>query len=200
MRKDYQKWWRDRKIDWKISYQDTFDHPHRTMISDILAKWKWFSLLEVGCGGGANLKHIVMRFPYKQIGGIDINKDAIELCKQTFNGAFLRVGSIEDIPMSDKSTDITLSDMTLLYVKDIHKAIEEIKRVTRHYVILCELHSFKKCGIIKLWLKSGYRAHNYKKLLEKHGFYDVEIVKIPKEVWDGKPQIEFGYIITAKKI
>ena len=196
--KCHSTWWRNRKIDWKKSYLDTWNHPHRYMISQLLGKIPWISLLEVGCGPGPNLANIIINHKGKQVGGIDLNEDAIKLAKETFKGAFLKVGSVEDIMMSDNSSDVILTDMTLIYVGRINQAIKEIKRVARRYIILCELHSPSFYDRIKLKLESGYYAYDYKKLLTKYGFYDITLIKIPKEVWDSKHQISFGYIIMAK--
>lgn len=196
--KTHSKYWEERKIDWNQSYLSTWNHPHRDMIADILGRMKWHSLFEIGCGPGPNLVNIIKRYPNKMVGGVDVNADAIKLANETFGGGIFKVGSLDDIMMSDKSTDVILSDMALIYISDINKAIKEIKRIGRHYVVLCELHSenwFKR-----LWLKlrSGYHAYNYKTLLKKHDFEDITTIKIPPEVWDGKPQRPFGYIILAR--
>lgn len=196
--KDHSRYWQERRIDWKVSYLDTWNHPHREMISWALTKYNWISLIEVGVGGGANLVNICKHFKGKQLGGIDVNADAIELTKKTFGGGYFKIGTVEDIMMSDDSADVVLSDMTLIYVSNIDKAIGEIKRIARSHIILCELHSSRLYDRIKLKWTSGYHAYNYKKLLEKHGFEDIEFTKIPPEVWDGRPQKPFGYIITAK--
>lgn len=198
--KNHKKYWEDRKIDWKTSYFDTWNHPHRYMISGILKKLQWDSLFEVGCGAGANFANILSQFRGKvmHLGGNDVNADAIEFAEKQFAGAFLKVGTAEDIMMSDNSTDIIISDMTLIYVKDINKALKEIKRVARSYILLCELHSESFYGRMKERWRSGYYVRNYKKLLTKHGFTNIQFIKIPKEAWDGKPQVPFGYIILAK--
>ena len=196
--KEHSNYWRTRKIDWKTSYLDTWSHPHRNMISQILSRFNWISLIEVGMGGGANLINISKHLKGKQLGGIDVNQDAVDLVMKTFNGGHFKIGSVDDIMMSDDSADVVLSDMTLIYVSNINKAISEIKRIARRYVVLCELHSASLYDRIKLKWTSGYHAYDYKKLLEKHGFEDIQLIKIPPEVWDGKPQKPFGYIIIAK--
>lgn len=198
--KQHSKWWQDRKIDWKTSYTDTWNHPHRDMISYLLGKIRWYSLMEVGCGSGPNLLNILKKYPGKQLGGIDINPDAVKLAQETFAGGFFKVGSADDIMMSDNSMDVVLTDMTLIYIgpRKINKVIKELKRVSRHYVVLCELHSDSIFDRIRLRLGSGYNAYNYEKLLKKHGFNDITLIKIPPEVWDGKPQKPYGFIILAR--
>ncbi|GAG52540.1 unnamed protein product, partial [marine sediment metagenome] len=181
------------------AYHDTWKHPHRNEISMILKQFHWISLLEVGCGGGANMVNILKHHKGKQVGGIDVSPDAIAFCESIFDGAFLKVGSVEDIMMSDSSTDIVLSDMTMIYVDKPSKAIKEIKRVARQYVLFCELHTESWYSKMKLKLSSGYNAHNYKKLLKKHGFEDIRLVKFGPETWPGgNPQKDYGYFIFAR--
>lgn len=197
------KWWTNRKIDWKTDYLDTWNHPHRNVISAILATFSWLSLIEIGCGSGANLINILKKFTGKkmQLGGVDVNPEAIELAKKTFTDGLFKVCQGNDVMLSDKSTDVVLTDMTLIYVgpTKIDSYIEELKRIGRNHVVLCEFHStnpFKR-----LWLKvySGYNAHNYKKLLEKHGFYDISSYKLAPADWpEGTYQKDFGYIFIAR--
>jgi len=197
----HKKYWKDRKIDWKTSYLDTWNHPHRKLIIAALRGFHWVSLMEVGVGGGANLYNILKNFKGKQIGGIDVNKDAIELAQKTFNGGLFKVNSADDIMLSDNSTDVMLSDMTLIYVSplQIMSYLKEIKRVARNYIVLCEFHSDSWWNRLALKINTGYNAHNYRKLLTKLGFYDIFTYKLKEEDWPGgNPQKTFAYLIIAK--
>jgi ubiquinone/menaquinone biosynthesis C-methylase UbiE len=198
--KKHTQYWQNRIMDWDKDYLSSWNHPHRQFLSILLTRFPWMSLLEVGCASGPNLLNIVKNFQGKQVGGIDISEDAIDLAKKTFQGAFLKVGSVEDIMMSDNSTDVVLSDMALIYVSNPNKAIKEIKRVTRKYVLFSELHSESWYGRMRLRLTSGYHAHNYKKLLTKHGFYNLEFIKMTEKMWPGgNPQKDYGYFILGQK-
>lgn len=198
--KKHEKYWKDRKIDWQKDYLSTWNHPHRQMISALLTRFDWGALYEVGCGGGANLVNIVKHFEGKHVGGCDVNADAIELAKNTFAGAHFNISSAEDLMMSDNSTDVILSDMCLIYIKNPKKALQEMHRTTRHYLILSEFHSESWFQRMKLRFTSGYYAHNYKKLLDKYGFCDVELIKMNEKMWPGgNPQKQYGYFILARK-
>jgi len=197
----WKNWWINRKLDWKVSYLDNWDHPHRYLISALLSRLQWISLIEIGCGAGANLMNIIKNLPGKQVGGVDVNSEAIALAEKTFKHGVFKVGSAEDIMMSDKSTDVVLSDMCLIYVgsKKIKKYLLEMKRIARKYVVLCEFHSDNLWNKLALKINSGYNAYNYKKLLTKLGFYDVMLTKVPTESWPGgDPQRTFAYLIVAK--
>lgn len=199
--KQHKTWWKDRKIDWQKDYLATWNHPHRELISRVLASFNWISLWEVGCGPGANLVRLIKDgASNKQLGGSDVNPEAIKLAQKTFKGGKFHVESVEDMLLSDEAVDVILSDATLIYIGPfkIKKAIKEIIRIARNRLVLCEFHSE---NWLKRWifrLRTGYNAYNYRKLLEDAGCYDISILKIPKAFWDGTPWTEFGYIITCK--
>ena len=196
----HKKYWIHRQIDWQKDYSSTWNHPHRFLISGILKTFNWVSLFEIGCGSGANLINIVKSFQGKtiQLGGSDINPEAIRVAQETLKGAVLKVGSGDDVIMSDDSADVVLTDAFLIYVgpREIDNYIREIKRITRSYVVLCEFHSTSLYDRIKLKWKSGYNAYNYIKLLQKHGFYDIVLYPIPEKLWPGDTYPSF--IVKAR--
>ena len=189
-------YWAKRK-GW-AEYQDTADHPHRHFISHILKKLNWLSLMEIGCGSGPNLINIARSISNKQLGGVDINPEAIELCQKTFKGGHFKVGDARDMLMTDKSTDIILSDSLLMYIgpRRITRYLKESARVCRNNVVLYEFHSTS--FLKRTWLRifSGRHAYNYKRRLEKLGFYDIITIKAPKFEEDN--DYEFRYLIVAK--
>ncbi len=205
---DHIKYWSERKIDWVQSYFNP-DHPHRQLIVDEFTKLKQAaSVLELGCASGANIYRLMKAHPRIGGGGTDISKDAIDTArmlrdeKRIFpQNTMFEVGGAEKIFLSDHSVDVVLTDMCLIYLgpSRIKTALKEIARVGRDSVIFCEFHStnpFKRLG---LKLASGYNAYNYPKLLEKAGYYNVEVRKLTEKDWPGgEPQKTFGYIITAR--
>lgn len=194
----HKKYWKDRQIDWKQAYF-TPDHVHRDLIIKALSHMSFGSVLEIGCGAGANLYNIKRHFPLVEVGGIDISKDAIDMCNKLMpDAAVFEVASADKMFLQDKSSDVVLSDACLIYIDPLHinKVIKEIKRVSRKYVLFVEFHSPRWWNRFVLRLLDGYNAYNYKTLLEKHGFYGVEIYKIKDKEWPGWGG--FGYVIAAK--
>lgn len=197
---DQKKYWEERKIDWDAHYLATWTHPHRGLITAVLRMFPWVSLWEVGCGPGANLKRIVTELQGRQLGGSDVNADAIELAKKTFKGGMFHVEAADDLLLSDGAVDVILSDATLIYTapKDIDKTLKEMVRATRNNIVLCELHEKSWWKRLRLRWKTGYNAYDYRDKLEKAGCYDIQMFKIPTECWPGTPWEKWGYIITAK--
>ena len=193
----WSKWWAKRPIDWGKEYF-TPDHLHRNIIVAILKSIPWFSLFEVGCGAGANLAKIIHHIPGKQLGGVDINPEAIKVASEKMTGGHFKVGNMDDILMSDNSVDVVLTDMSLIYAGKIDKVLGEIKRIARNYIVLCELSSSKWYERWWIFLTSGLHMYNYPKLLQKYGFYNIIAYKIPKEAWSSDKQIRYGYVLLAK--
>lgn len=199
---NHEKYWKERKIDWDAHYLSTWNHPHRHLISEVLGTFYWVSLIELGVGGGANLKNILTYFKgkkYSQVGGTDINPDAIAFCQKTFNHGVFQVCSLDDLHLSDKASDVSLTDMSLIYIgpTKINKVLNEMKRITRNSILLCEFHSTKWWERLYVKLKTGYNTYNYKQLLEAQGFYDIITYKLPAKVWPGGLQEKYGYLIKA---
>lgn len=199
---NHKKYWKNRVIDWNTSYFQTANHPHRWLITEWLKTFRWQSLWEIGVGGGANIYAVLKQFPGSRLGGNDINPDAIEFCKKTFKGGIFEVSSCEDMLLSNKSCDVILSDVTLIYVNPfkIRKVLRELKRIARHRVVLVEFHSNKWYRRLWLRLTSGYWGYDYKELLKKEGFYDILKFKIDSKFYPGASKIhdEFAYLISAR--
>lgn len=209
------RYWQNRQIDWRQSYFDTWNHPHRFLLIEKLKKMKWNRLFEVGCASGPNLYLIYQNFPERHLAGVDINKDAVKTAHEVLNNKiYVGLQEAENLYVGDNGTDVILTDMCLIYLgpKRIHNALKEMIRSTKKYLMFCELHSsnpFKQWG---LRLSTGYNAYNYIKILSMYGLHSIEIDKIPVQCWPknwpiqnpedrlgGEPQKTFGYIITAKK-
>ena len=197
--KKHKAYWQNRKINWEQDYLSTWNHPHRGLITLVLKSFDWYSLWEVGVGGGANLARIVREIPNKQLGGSDINPEAIETCRRVFNGGRFHVEPSEDLLLSDNSVDVMLSDAHLIYYGPfkIKKVLKEMIRATRNQIVLCEYEeqSFWK----RLWLRwtTGYHAHDYRKLLEDMGCYGIQSFPIPEQYWGGNWS-KYGRIIVAQ--
>lgn len=192
-------YWRGRTYGWE-EYIKTWSHPHRSFLTSLLAQMPWVSLFEFGCGSGPNLVNITTNLNGRpmQLGGVDINPKAIEVAEKTFNHGHFRTGDAKDVLMSDKSVDVTLSDMFLIYIgpTKIKQYLKEMRRITRNYVVLCEYYD--PSWFRRQWhrLVSGQHVYNYPALLEGLGYNDVVVVKVPR--FEVDHDWRFRWVIIAK--
>lgn len=94
------------------------------------------TVLEAGCGEG----FILERFYKANIGekqvGFDFSDSALELAKKERPHLDIRKGDIYNIPFKDNSFDLVVCCEVLEHLEDPHKALKELHRVSRQYVLL----------------------------------------------------------------
>lgn len=194
------KYWLNPKKDERywMEYLKTADHPRRHALAHVLKRISFISLFEVGCGSGPNLVNFIKTIGGKQFGGCDVNPTAIGVAQKTFQGAIFKRCPGDDLMMSDKSVDVLLSDMCLIYVGPgkIKDHLNEMKRVGRSWVVLSEYHSSSWWKRWKLRIGSGRHSYDYRKLLKKLGFHDTMVYKMPKFEEDADD--EFRHIIISR--
>lgn len=141
----------------KVFYEPTL----KTMILSRLKKISPQSLLEVGCGPGRlfdsykNIAHVV---------GVDFSPQMLErakklIKKKKYDNIELRLMDARNLKFSSNSFDVILTSNVLLHIRPekIQKAINEITRVSKKWIICAELSDKKKEG----W---NCFAHDYVKL------------------------------------
>jgi len=178
--KKVENYWRDKMCDWNAEYFLKRNSVPRQIVLDALSKIRFRSLLEIGCNCGPNLMNIIERFPQSEVVGIDINSGAIEMARGLLPPRVidLVVKPADDIPFSNKSTDVVLTYNLLKYIGNdkIDKVMSEIKRVVRNNIVFFEPHCDDKWTIRKQNFRNRDQCiRDYKKLLEKYGFWDVQI-------------------------
>ncbi len=87
------------------------------------------SVLDVGCGRGEWLK-ILKQKTHLQLTGCDVFE------KPLVEGVDYKQGLIESLPFADKSIDIVTCNHTIEHIRDLDKAISELKRVARKQLII----------------------------------------------------------------
>ncbi|MEX2401388.1 MAG: class I SAM-dependent methyltransferase [Rhodothermales bacterium] len=108
---------------------------------DAIGRTECDSLLDAGCGEGFVLDAVAKEYPDMRLSGIDVSEKAIEYAKSHFGDrARFRPGSVYKLPFSDKSFDTVLCSEVLEHLEDPNRAIEELKRVARKYVIISVPH------------------------------------------------------------
>ncbi|MFA4834022.1 MAG: class I SAM-dependent methyltransferase [Patescibacteria group bacterium] len=86
-------------------------------------------ILDFGCDDGSTAEMIMKFNPSLKIAGIDVqNNRPAKIPKKTYDG--------KKIPYADNTFDIVLSLEVLHHTKDITGLIEEMKRVSKKYIII----------------------------------------------------------------
>lgn len=101
------------------------------------------SVLEVGCNIGRNL--VALRAFFPEIHAVEPNAEAVRLAKANpaLEGVDIREGNGFELPYADSSVDLVFTSGVLIHVApgDLGRAVSEIVRVARHYVLCIEYFS-----------------------------------------------------------
>ncbi len=112
-----------------------------------LEKWHEYSLLEIGCGRGGGLRHVVKLFRPKEITGFDASKAATEFCKQ----AQIRFpypisyhcGDAHSLPFESKRFDVVINVEASHLYADLGRFFKEVARVLKPEGV-CLLADYRK--------------------------------------------------------
>ena len=133
-----------------------YNHEFAKFIRDLAVSLRATSVLEVGCNAGNDLK----LFPETiAVTGVDPNDFAINKAKKELPEIEFKNGKITQIPYEDSSFDFVFTHNVLNYVpnEEIPKAISELYRVSKKYILNCELYQKEESKIENDSIESWYR-------------------------------------------
>jgi len=192
---DRRKDWRNNAGNWIEEYWKSRNHPHRKLILQALKKLEPFSrILEIGCNCGPNLAVIQENYPYVDLTGLDINKEAIAMGLKLLPGIKFINCSTQNFPYVPSSFDIVLADAVFMYINhnEIIPVLQTIGTTARKAMIIVDWKGTGK--------KYGHYTRDYKYLLEsKTPFKKVEEIKITEEYWPTQSWSEIGYLWVGTK-
>ncbi len=141
-------------------------------------------ILDVGCGGGANLAKMLRDLPESIADGIDYSEESVAFSKKT-NSAHLgkrctiRQGNVLSLPYSDHSLDVVTAFETIYFWPSLDKAFEEIKRVLKAngvFLICCESDDAEDTTwTSRIDGMTVYQGEDLKNRLLKIGFQNIEL-------------------------
>ena len=183
--KAYPYFWKYRHFwdkDWAESYasQQSILHPHRQLILNAIETIGPFdSLVEYGCGGGANLILLKEKYPKVTFYGLDISESALRTAKKATKGL-----GITYYKKRCRWANVLLTDAFLIYKQSNDSVLDWIDAFDAY--VGCEWHSDEGP-----FLKEGHSVHNFKKLLP-----GCELRKLTWDDWQDDGWSTYGHIIT----
>lgn len=130
------------------------------------------SVLEVGCNRGHNLIALADLFGFEPV-GVEPNPYARRKARLADPRISVIEGTIFDLPFQDKSFDLAFTSGVLIHIRkaDLPRAIRELHRVSRRYLLCCEYYDEKETRI-------PYRGHG--ELLWKRDFKSHFLKEFPR--------------------
>ncbi len=118
----------------KSNYNEEF----AKFIRDLAVSLRTTSVLDVGCNVGNDLREFPENF---EVYGVDLNEYALDFARKKLPTFKFKNGSITDLPFGDSSIDFVFTHNVINYIpeQEMNKAIQELYRVSKKYILNCEL-------------------------------------------------------------
>ncbi len=94
------------------------------------------TVLDAGCGEGFVAGYLAEQRPSLSITGVDFSPDAIRYAQERWSSVRFRTGNVYKLPFSDRSFDLALCCEVLEHLEAPERAIAELKRVARRFVLI----------------------------------------------------------------
>ena len=151
-----------------------------------LSKWsfthvdldKHNTILDVGFGGGANIKYIKEHNAASMVYGVDISKEAIKTATEVnrkyvdAGEVILTLGDVADLQYEDKFFDFIVATQTHIYWDDLEKGLSECHRVLKENGILLITSEIDK---IEYHLTEYINSDDFVSLLHVIGYKEVNV-------------------------
>ena len=133
-----------------------------------------YRCLDIGCGGGANVKKLLVKTPYGKVIGIDYSEVSVikssKINKAEIENKHCEIlqGNVMKLPFRKETFDIITAFETIYFWPDINEAFKQVYRV------------LKVSGTFIIQGMKIYNSEQIKKSLEDAGFTDIKIHKNKK--------------------
>ena len=151
-----------------------------------------YRCLDIGCGGGANVKKLLVKTPYGKVIGIDYSEVSVikssKINKAEIENKHCEIlqGNVMKLPFRKETFDIITAFETIYFWPDINEAFKQVYRVLKGSgtFMICNESNGENSKEEK-WTKiiqgmKIYNSEQIKKSLEDAGFTDIKIHKNKK--------------------
>lgn len=188
------------------AFEDLIQQPHRGALVDTVLKLGCImSLLEVGCGRGANLYLLSRAIPGITLYGVDISSAAIaqarrELEVRSVPGVQLDEGSGDALTaFGNRSMDVVVADAVTMYLPPprISHVLQEMLRVARKAIVIGAWHFDASANTEPYLYTEGAWVYDYRRLLEQCICVRAKIDPYPDSVWSNERWNRYGVLVTV---
>jgi len=147
---------------------------------DIQEGW---TMLDIGCGGGATLQRLLKRSQGAKVYGIDISDESVAKARQINadvldKQVFVQQGSAEKLPYEDGMFDLVTAVETVYFWPNLPSCMQEVRRVLKHgghFAIMVEVVDTDSKWTDVVEGMTAYTPEQMKTLLDDARFVQTEI-------------------------
>ena len=144
-----------------------------------------WTMLDIGCGGGATLRRLLKRSKNAQVYGIDISEEsvakAIKVNADVIDKqVFVQQGSAAELPYEDGKFDLVTAVETVYFWPNLPSCLQEVRRVLKpggHFAIMVEVIDTDSKWTNVVEGMTAYTPAQLKQFLDDAGFTTTEIYR-----------------------
>ncbi len=142
-----------------------------------------WTMLDIGCGGGATLQRLLKRSENAKVYGIDISEESVAKARQVNadvldKQVFIQQGNVEKLPYEDNTFDLITAVETVYFWQDLPHCLQEVRRVLKpdcQFAIMLEVIETNSKWANVVEGMTVYSPEQIKQMLEKTGFKEVTL-------------------------
>ena len=144
-----------------------------------------WTMLDVGCGGGASLNRLLKRSDGAQVYGIDISEESVAKARKV-NAAmldkrvFVSQGSAKNLPFDDGKFDLVTAVETIYFWPDLPGCLKEVSRVLKpggQFAIMVEVPNTDSVWTNLVEGMTVYTPEELKNQLSTAGFTSIQVFR-----------------------
>jgi len=147
---------------------------------DIKDGW---TMLDIGCGGGATLQRLLKRSNGGRVYGIDISEESVAKARSTNAKAlgkqvFVEQGTAAQLPYENDSFDLVTAVETVYFWPDLPNCLKEVYRVLKPggcFAIMVEVVDTESMWTSVVEGMTAYAPEQLQSLLDEAGFQQTSI-------------------------
>ena len=142
-----------------------------------------WTMLDIGCGGGATLQRLLKRSKEARVYGIDISEESVAKARKVNadvlnKQVFVTQGSAEKLPYPDGTFDLVTAVETVYFWPNLPGCLQEVRRVLKpggRFAIMVEVVERDSVWTDVVEGMTAYSPEELKSLLDMAGFVETEI-------------------------
>ncbi|MCR5129458.1 MAG: class I SAM-dependent methyltransferase [Lachnospiraceae bacterium] len=186
-----------------MSFTDNFGHPKgflgRIMLASMdrehlpMAEWAFTrfeipregEIVDIGCGGGYNIKRILSKCTEGKIYGFDISEESVKKARKVNKDQIgkrveILQGSVEKMPFDDGQFDLATAFETVFFWPDPKENIHEVYRILKNGGRFVIINNYGDPNIDwekKVPCMTRYTAEQLNEFMTGAGFKDIKTEK-----------------------
>lgn len=144
-----------------------------------------WTMLDIGCGGGATLKRLLKRSRNAKVYGIDISEESVAKAREVNKvllekQVFVQQGSAAELPYEDRKFDLVTAVETVYFWPNLSRCLQEVHRVLKpsgRFAIMVEVIDTNSKWTSVVDGMTAYTPEQLKALLDDAGFTQTEIYR-----------------------